>query len=115
MLLAKSILCGLYDIVEVICLISVLTAIFGLKERKRGLTIVMSVICLLTSVGSAIWTYFGTFSEDSLLDPETMTMLLPPIVVFAILNTKGQFWKSLGAVALVMSSSEASSQPHSSQ
>lgn len=107
MLLAKSILCGLYDIVEVICLVSVLTAIFGLKERKRGLTVVMSVICLLTSVGSALWTYFGTFSEDSLLDPETMTMLLPPLFVFAILNTKGQFWKSLGAVALVMSSSEA--------
>ena len=49
MLLAKSILCGLYDIVEVICLISVLTAVFGLKERKRGLTVVMSVICYLES------------------------------------------------------------------
>lgn len=107
MLLAKSILCGLYDIVEVICLISVLTAVFGLKERKRSVTIVVSVICFLTAVGSGLWTYFGTFSEDSLLDPETMTMLLPPIFVFVILNTKGQFWKSLGAIALVMSSSEA--------
>ena len=107
MLLAKSVLCGLYDIVEVICLISVLTAVFGLKERRRSITIFMSVICLLTSVGGALWTYFGTFSEDSLLDPETMTMLLPPLFVFAILNTKGQFWKSLGAIALVISSSEA--------
>ena len=107
MLLAKSILCGLYDIVEVICLISVLTAVFGLKERKRSVTIVVSVICFLTAVGSGLWTYFGTFSEDSLLDPETMTMLLPPLFVFVILNTKGQFWKSLGAIALVMSSSEA--------
>lgn len=107
MLLAKSVLCGLYDIVEVICLISVLTAVFGLKERRRIITIFMSVICLLTSVGGALWTYFGTFSEDSLLDPETMTMLLPPLFVFAILNTKGQFWKSLGAIALVISSSEA--------
>ena len=107
MLLAKSVLCGLYDIVEVICLISVLTAVFGLKERRRSITIFMSVICLLTSVGGALWTYFGTFSEDSLLDPETMTMLLPPLFVFAILKTKGQFWKSLGAIALVISSSEA--------
>lgn len=107
MLLAKSVLCGLYDIVEVICLISVLTAVFGLKERRRSITIFMSVICLLTSVGGALWTYFGTFSEDSLLDPDTMTMLLPPLFVFAILNTKGQFWKSLGAIALVISSSEA--------
>ena len=107
MLLAKSVLCGLYDIVEVICLISVLTAVFGLKERRRSITIFMSVICLLTSVGGALWTYFGTFSEDSLLDPETITMLLPPLFVFAILNTKGQFWKSLGAIALVISSSEA--------
>lgn len=107
MLLAKSVLCGLYDIVEVICLISVLTAVFGLKERRRSITIFMSVICLLTSVGGALWTYFGTFSEDSLLDPETMTMLLPPLFVFAILNTKGQFWKSLGAIALIISSSEA--------
>ena len=107
MLLAKSVLCGLYDIVEVICLISVLTAVFGLKERRRSITIFMSVICLLTSVGGALWTYFGTFSEDSLLDPETMTMLLPPLFVFAILNTKGQFWKSLEAIALVISSSEA--------
>lgn len=107
MLLAKSVLCGLYDIVEVICLISVLTAVFGLKERRRSITIFMSVICLLTSVGGALWTYFGTFSEDSLLDPETMTMLLPPLFVFAILNTKGQFWKSRGAIALVISSSEA--------
>lgn len=107
MLLAKSVLCGLYDIVEVICLISVLTAVFGLKERRRSITIFMSVICLLTSVGGALWTYLGTFSEDSLLDPEIMTMLLPPLFVFAILNTKGQFWKSLGAIALVISSSEA--------
>lgn len=107
MLLAKSVLCGLYDIVEVICLISVLKAVFGLKERRRSIMIFMSVICLLTSVGGALWTYFGTFSEDSLLDPETMTMLLPPLFVFAILNTKGQFWKSLGAIALVISSSEA--------
>lgn len=107
MLLAKAVLCGLYDIVEVICLVSVLIGVLQLKERSRVCTIIVSAICLMTSLGSSIWSYFGTFSEDSLFTPETMTMLLPPIFVFAIVNTKGQFWRSLGAIALVMSSAEA--------
>lgn len=74
------------SVISVICLLTIMSTVLGLKERSRPVTIITAVTVLTLSVVNAFMAWRGGFTEDALDNADTLIIFLQMISPLIIMK-----------------------------